>query len=385
MATFIRHVLAGMDRRRYRLRLVACHSGPFVSQLQQDGWTCDMLGVGPPPFLRRHTGTATRRLWRGYWRSLGWAVYATLKLAQYVRRHHVKLIHTHYHHYHGISGLAHALCGVKCVWHWHGQEWRRSLLVAGRFVQRLTRSFAWFVAISQATRATIGPLAGERVTVVYNGIPAPAPCCRRHELRQMLGVHDTTHLVGMVGSLNPIKGHFDFLQAASLVCRRRDDVHFVYIGGHNAAALQEYYARVLQRRHELGLEHRVHFLGHRDDAAELISGFDIKILTTLPPGEGFGLVIIEAMARRVPVIATDVGAPREILTHNHTGILVPPADPTALAQAIEDLLADPERRHRLGQAGYAAFCERFDIRRTVREIEAVYDRLLNRPTAAADA
>ncbi len=383
LATVIRQLLAGVDRQRYALRLVVCDVGPYAASLRDAGWVCDSLRIGPPPLLRRHTGYGVQHLGSAHMRSVSWAVRGALALARYVRRHRVALIHTHYYHYHGLSGLTHALCGVKCVWHWHGQEYRAGLLKLAPFIRRLVRPFGRFIAISQATRASIDALAGDRITVVYNGLPQPQPCCRRRVLREMLRLPPEARVVGMVGTLHPIKGHLDALEAAARICERHPDVHFVFIGGHTEP-LEAYRERVLQRRRELGLEHRAHFVGHRDDAAELISGFDIKILTTLPPGEGFGLVIIEAMARRVPVIATDVGAPGEILTHDQTGILVPPSDPAALARAIEDLLADPERRQRLGEAGYAAFCERFDIRRTVREIEAVYDRLLNRP-AAPDA
>ncbi|MEW6197667.1 MAG: glycosyltransferase family 4 protein [Planctomycetota bacterium] len=378
LATVIRQLLAGVDRQRYTLRLLVCDVGPYATGLQGAGWTCDSLQIGPPPLLRQHTGYGVQRLWSAHLRSVTWAVRGALALARYVRRHRVDLIYTHYYHYHGLSGLAHLLCGVKCVWHWHGQESRAGLLKLAPLIRRLIRPFGWFIAISAATRESIQGLAGDRVTVVYNGLPQPQLCCRRRELRDMLGLPPDARIVGMVGTLHPIKGHLDALDAAAQICQRHADVHFVFIGGHTGP-LEAYRERVLQRRRELGLEHRAHFLGHRDDAAELISGFDIKILTTLPPGEGFGLVIIEAMARCVPVIATDVGAPREILTHDQTGILVPPSDPAALARAIEDLLADPQRRQRLGQAGYAAFCDRFDIRRTVREIEAVWDRLLKRP------
>lgn len=380
LATVIRQLLAGVDRQRYTFRLVVCDIGPYARNLQQAGWVCDSLGIGPPPFLCQHTSHGVQRVWSAHLRSVAWTARGALALSRYVRRHRVDLVHTHYYHYHGLSGLAHALCGIKCIWHWHGQEYRAGLLRLAPVIRRLVRPFGWFIAISQATRESIQGLAGDRVTVVYNGLPRPRPEGRRRELRALLGVPPDARVVGMVATVHPIKGHLDALEAAAGICQRHPDVHFVFIGGHTEP-LQAYRDRVLQRRRELGLEHRAHFLGHRDDAAELISGFDIKILCTLPPGEGFGLVIIEALARHVPVISTDVGAPREILAHNQTGILVPPSNSNALAEAIDDLLADPERRQHLGQAGHAAFCERFDVHRTMREIEAVWDRLLNSAVA----
>ena len=93
-------------------------------------------------------------------------------------------------------------------------------------------------------------------------------------------------------------------------------------------------------------------MGHRDDAAELAADFELAVSCTLPPGEGFGLSIVEAMARKVPVIATDIGAPSEFLTDSQTAILVPPADSIALAGAIEDLLGSDEKRKFIAGEGY---------------------------------
>ncbi len=260
-------------------------------------------------------------------------------LAHYVRVHRIGLIHTHYYHYHTVSGLAYPLCGARCLWHWHGQGYQRPLFILGPFIRQLTSDFAWCVAISQTTAQSIARLCGENVAVIYNGIVVPDEGHRRVKLREMLGLPEHTRIVGTVGMVLPIKGHLDWLQAAAQLCPKYTDVHFVAIGGpteYNRA----YFDRVLRFRDELGLEKRVHFLGYREDAADLSSDFDIKTVCTLPPGEGFGLVIIEAMARGVPVIATDVGAPRELISHNRTGLLVKPGNPTELARAIEDLLSD---------------------------------------------
>ena len=212
--------------------------------------------------------------------------------------------------------------------------------------------------------------------MVYNGIPISQPLSRRRELRRALDLPPDARIVGMVGTLFPIKGHLDFLEAAAKICRKHTDTHFVSIGDQAGVDLQKYVDRVMERRRVLRLEDRVHFMGHRSDARELVSGFDVKTVCTLPPGEGFGLVIIEAMAQAVPVISTNEGAVGEILTHDRDGLLVPSANPDAMAEAVDRLLCDEPTRRRIGEAGYQTCCERFDVRRTMREIEAVYDKLL---------
>ena len=84
------------------------------------------------------------------------------------------------------------------------------------------------------------------------------------------------------------------------------------------------------------------------------------------------------MARRVPVVATDVGGIPEVVTDGVDGVLVPPGDPAALAAAIVELLRDPDLRRRLGEAGHATVADRFSIDAQVRRIEAVYDEELAR-------
>jgi glycosyltransferase involved in cell wall biosynthesis len=114
-------------------------------------------------------------------------------------------------------------------------------------------------------------------------------------------------------------------------------------------------------------------LGERDDVPQLLAGADVFVLSTL--SEGMPISVLEAMAAGVPVVASAVGGIPEVVVDGETGLLVPPRDPDALAEALRTLLADPELRRRLGEAGRRRAQELFDVPRFRRDHLALYDRL----------
>jgi glycosyltransferase involved in cell wall biosynthesis len=156
-------------------------------------------------------------------------------------------------------------------------------------------------------------------------------------------------LVGIVGRLQRFKGQHVFIWAAAAVARRREDVQFVVVGG-DVLGNESWYTRWLERmRTYQRLTGRLEFVGHQADVAPWFDALDVMVHAT--DGEPFGLVIVEAMAMGTPVVATDVGGPSEIVEHGESGLLVPPGDPQATAEAILRILEDPELRMRLSEGG----------------------------------
>jgi glycosyltransferase involved in cell wall biosynthesis len=94
--------------------------------------------------------------------------------------------------------------------------------------------------------------------------------------------------------------------------------------------------------------------------------------------EGMPITVLEAMAHRKPVVATPVGGTPELVVDGETGLLVPPRDPEALAEALRSLVADPKRARRLGEAGYARVAERFTVDRMTTRVLEVYDEVAGR-------
>jgi glycosyltransferase involved in cell wall biosynthesis len=124
----------------------------------------------------------------------------------------------------------------------------------------------------------------------------------------------------------------------------------------------------------LGVRDRVVFAGRRDDAAELLVELDVLALPSWT--EGLPLVVLEAMARRRPVVATPVGGTPEVVVDGETGLLVPPRDPDALAAALRRLLADADLRRRMGDAGYERVRERFSADAMTGRVLEIYDEVL---------
>jgi glycosyltransferase involved in cell wall biosynthesis len=121
---------------------------------------------------------------------------------------------------------------------------------------------------------------------------------------------------------------------------------------------------------ELGLDRHVDFLGMVDDVAGLLAGAGLYVLSSV--SEGVSLTVLEAMARGLPVVATHVGGTPEVVVHRETGLLVPPSQPAALAQAMASLAHDALQARRLGAAGRRRVERHFDIRRMIADYEGMY-------------
>jgi glycosyltransferase involved in cell wall biosynthesis len=174
--------------------------------------------------------------------------------------------------------------------------------------------------------------------------------------------------IGMVGRLTREKGHADMLDAMRLICARRP-VHLAIVGsGPLESRLQEYAAQI-------GVAAFVHFLGSRNDVADLLPQFDLLVSPSL--SEGFPTVLLEAMAAGVPVIATDVPGSREVVQSGQTGTLVPPRQPALFAEAVLAALADLPA---LANSAIRAkeFALQFTIENAARRYEEIYHRLAGR-------
>jgi glycosyltransferase involved in cell wall biosynthesis len=126
----------------------------------------------------------------------------------------------------------------------------------------------------------------------------------------------------------------------------------------------------------LGGEDNVLFMGEREDVPEILRSLDVLLMPSW--FEPFGRAIIEAMAMGVPVVATDVGGPTEIVANGKEGVLLPPRDPERWAKVVAALLEDPERRKVMGQNARERATRDFSVERHIEQVEALYDEVLER-------
>jgi glycosyltransferase involved in cell wall biosynthesis len=225
------------------------------------------------------------------------------------------------------------------------------------------------IAVSRSVAASFP---GRRVTVIPNGVDVErlrAKALDRDAARRALALPAGAFVIGTIGGVTAKKGYRVWVEAARKVTAKVPDATFVWIG-------LPIEGDALRRAVEdAGLGERVAGAGYREDAAELLRAFDLFCLPSLH--EGLPLSVLEALALGVPVVATSVGGVPEALARGG-GVLVPPADPSPLADAILQLVADGGRRGRLSAEGAAA-ANAFDVRETVRRTEALYLETLETP------
>lgn len=188
-------------------------------------------------------------------------------------------------------------------------------------------------------------------------------------LREELKIKDSP-LIGAVGRLTEQKGFEYLLEALARVRDNVKEAHLVIAGdGERRHALES-------KAQSLNIADAVHFLGWRDDVPSIMIDLDALIVPSL--WEGFGLVTLEAMALSKPIVASRVSALPEIISHNETGLLVPPADSAALADSILNLLRDPAKAKTMGQRGHARLEKEFTIQRMAQQHAVVYKEAASR-------
>jgi len=167
-----------------------------------------------------------------------------------------------------------------------------------------------------------------------------------------------------------VKGQRELIQAAARV----PDLHVV-LAGEDLEAGGAYRESLVAEAERAGVADRVAFTGFRP-AETVLGALDVFVLPSWI--EGMPITVLEAMAHRKPVVATPVGGTPELVVDGETGLLVPPRDPEALAEALRSLVADPKRARRLGEAGYARVAERFTVERMTTRVLEVYDEVAGR-------
>jgi L-malate glycosyltransferase len=222
------------------------------------------------------------------------------------------------------------------------------------------------IAVSRAIalRLRADGMPDSRVRLVYEGVPDRAPVSGGAEVLAALGVPAGSPVVGNVAALTGHKDHATLIEATALLRERLPPVVVVIAGEGELLAPLEAQAR------ELGLSRSVIFAGFRTDLDRLMPAFTVFCLSSHM--EGLGTSLLDAMAFARPVVATAAGGIPEAVEDGKTGLLVPPRDPRALAEALFQLLTDERRARALGAAGRQRFLTHFSAAHMVEETLKTY-------------
>jgi len=364
-------VVEGLDRARFRPVLALPADGPLVGRFAAAGCTVEIV---------REMRKLTSRRGYGY---LAWYLVrypsAVTAIARLVKRHQIDLIHTNtIHNLYGVGAAW--LTGLPHVWHVQEIVWQSRGL--RRLEVALARGGADRIIVLSAAIAAMlaeGGAPPERLRTIPNCVDLdefrPAPPSTR--VAEEWGLPQEAPLVGVACRLDAWKGVDVFLRAAALVRAAVPDARFLVVGG-AIEGQRDHANHLVALAAELGLGDDVRFTSWRyapDDMPDVYRALRVFVLPSTRP-EPFGIVLIEAMASGVPTVATAQGGPLDITVEGETGLLVPPAQPGPMADAIIGLLNQPQRARELGAAGRRRAERLYGCATVVRAIERVYDELL---------
>jgi glycosyltransferase involved in cell wall biosynthesis len=276
-----------------------------------------------------------------------------------------------------VPALAGKLCRVPVVWHV-----RESFSEFGALWRWYEKYMHWtadrIIAVSEAMSRQFSREIQTKVLTVHNGFPAEeflaVPADRTHAFKTRFNLHQKV-LVGLVGRIKfERKGQEYLVQAAALLQKRFPDVCYLIIGS-PFPGNESHLDRLERLIEELGVKNQFVLTGDVADVKAAYSALDISLMTSGLP-EPFGGVVVESMAMGVPVIGSDMGGTSEQIVNGETGLLVPPRNPEALADALQLLLSNEPLRKRMGMNARKRFEELFEFEIFYQKMAGVYDEMI---------
>ncbi len=299
-------------------------------------------------------------------------------LCQLIRRERIAIVHAHLLMSSLYGGMAARWTGIPALATFHGTvDVPRGSAMTSVKAAILRQTITRTIFVSHALRDDIAPRLGlpaDRVGVIYNGVDPDrfTPGTSRH-WRDVFAIGDHEFVIGAVGNIRPSKGYDVLLRAVASLRDAGVAIRCLVAGN---AGWGETQATVDALMRELRLEQTVHFCGFVEDSAAFLRSVDGYVLSSRT--EGFSISTLEAMATGLPVVATRCGGPEEIISDRVDGLLVAVNDPTALADGIRMLIADPVQRRRVAQAARGTVLDRFSSRRNAAAYAQAYTQLLAR-------
>jgi len=360
-------VMEKMDRDRFKFVVVQPGDNPYAERYRSMGAEVVFMRMS---IIKRSLKTAYLARYAADF------LPTVYRFGRLCRKYKIDIVHTNTTQILG-AGPAARLLRLPSIYHVHSVS-----IIKPEWVVRLLS--LWFratadmmIANSPVTAAifTDRGFPEKKMKVVWNPVDVDAFSSEfaSEDFRYEIGVEHDTPLVGIVGRVARIKCIEHFLRACALLADRFESALFPVVGGANTEEDKMYLKELEELTRSLGLEGRVVFTGRRTDISNIMRSLTVLGHSCLY--EGFGLVIAEAMAAGVPVVAAATGAAPEIIDDDRTGYLVPFGDHSKMAEAIALLLDNPEKSKKMGEAGREKANRLWRARHIADSIAQVYLKL----------
>jgi len=300
----------------------------------------------------------------------------------FLKQHDIALVHQNNSiKRHNDWMLASIVAGVPCIAHERGIN--RHFSWGER---QLGRRMKMIIPMSKSIMDFMvkGGVSPDNIRVLYDGLdPARVRPQRTPEaLRQEFGVGPDQPVIGIVGNVREWKGQETVVRALIAVLKAHPDVVCFFVGATTPwdTAYREKLDRLIA---DAGIGANVRFTGYQADPASFVNMMSIVMHASIEP-EPFGMVVLEAMAQRKPIVGSRAGGVVEMVVEGQTGYTFPPGDHAELARRLIELLGDPARASRMGDAGYQRLLDSFSIEQYMNGIHSVYHSIVDqRPLSSS--
>lgn len=309
-------------------------------------------------------------------------IVSVLEIIKIIRKENIDIVHLN-----GLLNLQAAFAALftkkKIVWHLIGSVYPSIIVLLFMPLVKLLSDRIILVANKMQNyyfKGKIEDRIKNRISIIYEPVDTVKfnqlniNQLYKDKLKAEFNIKSNEKLIGCVGNINPAKGYEYFIQSSALIKKKINDIKFIIIGA-ELDTQKSYYQQLKTLISSLKMDDDYIFTGERVDIPQILSLFDIFVMSSIL--EGTPIAILEAMAMELPVIATDVGGIAEQVIDRETGILVRSRDPIGLAVAIEYLLNNQEKAKEMGIKGKEHVRARFSLNAcNMRHLE-IYNTLYN--------
>lgn len=308
----------------------------------------------------------------GTFRALGSTPATLRQLRAYLKDRNVSIVHSNEGPMHATWGLSARMAGIPLLWHHRSSPDAMGLRYLAPWLAQRVISVSGFAA-PKAGMLT----AAQKCTIIHSPFDTQSRPADRSASRAMalaeLGLPRETPILGFFGNLVERKRPLLFVESIAVLHRRCPEKRVM--GLLFGSPLQpELETAVIEKARHLGIQDHIRLMGFRYPSEPWLAACDALVVTAVD--EPFGRTLIEAMLLRTPVVAADCGGNPEAIRHGETGLLVPPDNAEAFAEALHDLLLNPEKAQRISRTAQTEALNRFGIDRHVQQVTRIYRQIL---------